>query len=300
MTVAATLQFDTPAYYNLYMTCHAHGWKYLAPFSWNDDTQTLQFAVLVDQAAIDIACRQKGNIIECALLSQTNVTASQRRTVCKMIFRSLSLATDTRPLLEKAEKAGQDYAGLVRQGAGRLLRSPTLWEDAAKTLFTTNCTWALTRKMCDALCTESFAPKTPSSIHPFPRPQSLTVFTPEQLKTRIPVGYRARYLSALAQRFATDPYLDNLESNGYGYGAADGIVRALQGFADYGCTHLLVMAGYFEKIPVDTTVVSFLKKTYRARKPDSFIARHYRKWGPHRWWGYKLDRMLRQKNWIGE
>ena len=282
------------------MTCHAHGWKNLAPFSWDNDTHTLQFAVLVEESAIDIACRQKRNAIECLISSHHKLTKPQRNAVRKMVCRSLSLDADTRPLLEKAEKIDPEYAMLVRQGAGRLLRSPTLWEDAAKTLFTTNCTWALTQKMCKALSSEKFVRPTPLGACPFPHPQTLAAYLPERLKKLAPVGYRARYLTALAECFAKDPYLEKLESDGHDYHAADRIVRSFQGFADYGCAHLLVLAGYFEKIPVDTTVVSFLKKNYRVRKPRSFIARHYRKWGKDQWWGYKLDRMLARQNWIGE
>lgn len=300
MSATTVLRFECPAYYDLYMTCHAHGWKNLAPFSWDDRTHTLRFAALVDDSAVDIVCRQKRQAVSCLIASHRKLTTAQRDTVRKMICRSLSLNCDTRPLLEKAEKIDPEYAPLVRKGAGRLLRSPTIWEDAAKTLFTTNCTWALTRKMCGALCTKGFVPETPSGIYPFPLPQFLAAHRPEQIKIQAPVGYRARYLKALAERFALDPELNRLESNGYDYGAADRIVRALQGFADYGCAHLLVMAGYFDKIPVDTTVVSFLKNTYRVRKPDSFIARRYGKWGTYKWWGYKLDRIIRNNNWIGQ
>jgi len=300
LTTAVTVQFACPANYDLYMTCHAHGWKNLAPFSWDDETGALHFSVLIDKSSVDIECCQIRSKIKSRILAHKKLSASRLNAVRKMIYRSLCLDVDTRLLMEKAEKVAPEFGALVRKGAGRLLRAPTLWEDAAKTLFTTNCTWALTQKMCKALCTEKFVQPTPSGICPFPHPQTLAAYLPERLKKLAPVGYRARYLTALAECFAKDPYLENLESDGHDYHAADRIVRALQGFADYGCAHLLVLTGYFEKIPVDTTVVSFLKKNYRVRKPRSFIARHYRKWGKDRWWGYKLDRMLARQNWIGQ
>jgi hypothetical protein len=300
LTAAVTIQFVYPENYDLYMTCHSHGWKNLAPFSWDDKTGTLHFSLVIDKSSMDIECRQVRSKIECRILAHKKLSASRLNTAGKMIHRSLCLGVDTRPLMEKAERVAPEFGALVRKGAGRLLRAPTLWEDAAKTLFTTNCTWALTQKMCRALCREDFVPPTPSGACPFPHPQTLTAYLPEQLKKLAPVGYRARYLTALAERFKKDPYLENLESDGHDYLAADRIVRSFQGFADYGCAHLLVLAGYFDRVPVDTTVVSFLKKNYRVRKPLSFIERHYRKWGKNRWWGYKLDRMLAGQNWIGE
>ncbi|HEX2031748.1 MAG TPA: hypothetical protein VHL78_10150, partial [Actinomycetota bacterium] len=36
-------------------------------------------------------------------------------------------------------------------GAGRMIRSPTVFEDVVKTLCTTNCSWALTTRMITAL-----------------------------------------------------------------------------------------------------------------------------------------------------
>jgi hypothetical protein len=300
MTAAVTVEFACPNNYDLYMTCHAHGWKNLAPFSWDDETGTLHFSAILDESSLDIECCQIRSKIKSRILAHEKLSASGLDAAKKMICRCLSLEADTRPLMEKAEKIGPEYARLVRKGAGRLLRAPTLWEDAAKTLFTTNCTWALTQKMCSALCTEKFARPAPSGACPFPHPETLAAYLPDRLKELAPVGYRARYLTALAESFAKDPFLKNLESNGHDYHIADRMVRSFPGFADYGCAHLLVLAGYFEKIPVDTTVVSFLKKNHRVRKPQSFIARHYRKWGKDRWWGYKLDRMIAKQNWIGE
>ena len=42
----------------------------------------------------------------------------------------------------------------VVDGAGRMLRSPTVFEDLVKTICTTNCTWSATVRMVTALVTE--------------------------------------------------------------------------------------------------------------------------------------------------
>ena len=43
------------------------------------------------------------------------------------------------------------FEWIARDGAGRLLRSPTVYEDLVKSICTTNCTWAVTKKMVAAL-----------------------------------------------------------------------------------------------------------------------------------------------------
>ena len=44
-----------------------------------------------------------------------------------------------------------DFNWIPAQGAGRLLRSPTVFEDLVKMICTTNCSWALTDKMVTGL-----------------------------------------------------------------------------------------------------------------------------------------------------
>jgi thermostable 8-oxoguanine DNA glycosylase len=115
-----------------------------------------------------------------------------------------------------------------------------------------------------------------------------------------PVGYRAAYLKALAEVFAHASPFEAVEKNRCDYKAADKLFRQLKGFADYAAAHLLLLAGYYNEIPVDTVVVAYLKKNHHVRKPKSFIDRHYRKWGKFKWWGYKLEKMLNHQNWLGD
>ncbi len=213
-----------------------------------------------------------------------------------MISRSLGLNHDIAELLNMAQKIGPEYAQLIEKGAGRLLRAPTLWEDAAKTLFTTNCSWSLTQKICAAACSKTFTRPTSSGAFPFPSPEEIAGYTAGQLKQLMPVGYRAAYLKPLAGLFINASTFEQVETNGCDYTTADKLFRQLKGFGDYATAHLLILAGYYGEIPVDTVVVAYLKKRHRVRKPNSFISRHYRKRGKYKWWGFKLEKMLHSQN----
>jgi len=294
-----TIQLGTPDYYDLSMTCHAHGWMNLAPFRWDPDSQTLHFPAFIDDIPVDIKTTQKGQKVVASIVSHARLADDQIDSAGNIIRRALDLNANTTQLLGIAERVGEEYVSIIKKGAGRLLHAPTLWEDAAKTLFTTNCTWGLTQKMCIAACSDIFSKAAPSGAYPFPSPQSIAGYLPAQIKKLMPVGYRSDYLIPLAERFAQDPTLSAIETNGYNYPEADKLVRALKGFADYGVAHLLILAGYFNEVPVDTVVVSYLKKNYRVRKPRSFIDRTYRKWKQYKWWGLKLEKIIRYQNWIG-
>jgi 3-methyladenine DNA glycosylase/8-oxoguanine DNA glycosylase len=294
------LIFRIPPHYCLNMTCHAHGWKNLAPFKWSDESKSLSFAAIIGENPVDIEVIQSGGSLKTTLRSHRKLDSKSLGEVRQVTTRSLDLDTETDNLLKVAEKFGEDYVKLIENGAGRMLRAPSLWEDAAKTLFTTNCSWSLTKKMCESACSGRFSKPAPSGLCPFPSSETLSKYSAQDIRKLIPVGYRANYLIELAERFSDDPLLGDIETNGYNYTEANKYVIRSKGFGDYACAHLLVLAGYFDKIPVDTVVVSFLKKNYQVRKPESFIKRKYGKWGEYMWWGFKLDKMLKRQNWLGD
>ena len=292
--VKTTITIGCPEFYNLHMTCHAHGWKNLAPFIWSDKPNSLSFAVFIGEEPVDIEVVQNGNSLKATLHSHQKLDRKSINEARQIVTRSLDLKTETDSLLKVAEKFGDDYVSLIKKGAGRMLHAPTLWEDAAKTLFTTNCSWSLTKKICESACSDRFSEPAPSGRYPFPSAEKLSEYSAKNIGTLIPVGYRADYLIELAKRFSEDPFLGNIESNGYDYKSAYQYIINSKGFGNYACNHLLVLAGYFDRIPVDTVVVSYLKENYRVRKPESFIKRKYGKWGKYMFWGLKLEKMLQQ------
>jgi 3-methyladenine DNA glycosylase/8-oxoguanine DNA glycosylase len=286
------LSLDTPRFYDLYATCHAHGWKNLLPFHWDDDNKLLQFTAYVAEMPVDFEASQSNACVIVTLRSAKSLSVQQIEAARSLVTRSLCLNIDTAPLLEISKKVGPEYVRLIKMGAGRLLRAPTLWEDAAKTLFTTNCTWSLTTKMCESFCSDVFSKAAPSGVYPFPTAEKIARYSPKALNKVSPVGYRSEYLIGLAKHFTKDPLLGSIESNGLDYEVADAVVRKIKGFGDYATAHMLILAGYYDKVPIDTVVVAYLKENHRVRKPQSFIDRHYRKWGKYKWWGLKLENYL--------
>jgi len=294
--------FKTPCpdNYCLEMTCHIHGWKNLSPFEWNPEDNSLSFACWAGDWPVDVKTIQSGKTIKAFIKSHNSLDDKNKEELSCLIRRSLGLDTDTKNLLKKAKQLGAEYERLVLSGAGRMLRTPTLWEDAAKTLFTTNCSWSLTKKMCQAACSDKFCKPTPKGRYPFPMPEIFVQFESFDLKKLMPIGYRSEYFINLAKHFSQDPSLKGIEINGYDYQTAYQLVSSLRGFGPYASTHLMLICGYFDRIPVDTVVISYLKSNYRFRKPEAFIDRHYKKWKEYKWWGLKLEKILKRENWLGD
>ncbi|MBI3325123.1 MAG: hypothetical protein HYZ81_00240 [Nitrospinae bacterium] len=89
-------------------------------------------------------------------------------------------------------------------GWGRLLRSPTMFEDVIKTICTTNTRWSGTKRMIAKLVTtlgDRYAEH--STLHAFPTPEAIARAQPAVFTTVIPLGYRAASIQQLAVSVAT-------------------------------------------------------------------------------------------------
>jgi N-glycosylase/DNA lyase len=67
-----------------------------------------------------------------------------------------------------------DFNWIPTQGAGRLLRSPTVFEDLVKMICTTNCSWALTEKMVTGLV-ENLGRESTKGQRTFPTPEAMAL-----------------------------------------------------------------------------------------------------------------------------
>ncbi len=293
------LTIDCPPYYSLYTTCHTHGWKYLAPFEWDDDAHVLRFALFAPNSSVDVAAHQQGRRVHIEMEWRGRLCQEAREYSLTAVRRALGLDADTSELLRVARGVGKRYEHLVHGGVGRMLRSPTLWEDAAKTLFTTNCSWALTEYMAAGLCSAAFVAPAPSGRFPFPAPEVLASLSSEKLRRAAPLGYRASYLRSLAEVFVRDPSLGQIEGNGMDWAGSYAAALKLRGFGPYAASHLAVLAGHYDAIPIDSEVIAYARQHLGTANPRR-IQKAYRHWGQFAWWGYKMDRMLRRRNWLGD
>jgi len=285
-----------PKYYNLRTTCNAYGWVELAPFYWDDGADTLGATVSVSEGAVDLKIEQHKSDIIIHTHSRKDLTESHLNEIQSLLKRILDIEVNNSKLHEIAVTIGSKYPSLIEHGAGRLLHSPALWEDAAKTLFTTNCSWALTKKISEEICIAFSTSTSPLGKYPFPSPEIVAELNESELRNLVPIGYRAPYLISLAKEFSDNQVLIKLEDKSRSFKEAKNIVMNLKGFGTYAATHVLVMAGYYDEIPVDSVMKYYLNKTYGDDLPISVLIENiYSKWGRYKWWGMKLDKMNRRK-----
>ena len=275
-----------------------HGWKNLAPFSWNENKQCLNFALLANNEPVEVAVEQHNGDIVITLISLSALNAIQQAIVNDAVIRALDLTTDTTELYRLSKSINSKYATLVRKGAGRMLRSPTLWEDAAKTLFTTNCSWGLTKIMCQSACSANFSVATAQGGYPFPAVDKICRSTETRLKEKMRVGYRAGFLKKLAAVLKQDQGSMDIEN--FSEDELRHYFGSLAGFGPYATNHILVLCGFYNQIPVDSVVKSYIKQRHQTDDCINYIESCYEKWGEYKWWGMKLEMIASSANWLGD
>ena len=177
------------------------------------------------------------------------------------------------------------FAWVARRGAGRILRAPTLFEDAVKVLATTNCTWGLTKLMVTNLI-ERFDRGGAFPDAPFVAGLSARALAAAKW------GYRAPYLAAFARRVASGKLdLARWEDPGLPDEEVEKEIRAEKGFGPYAADTLGRLLGRHRRLGLDAwsrkKVVS-LRFRGRAVK-DARVARFYAPFGPHAGLAFWLD-----------
>jgi 3-methyladenine DNA glycosylase/8-oxoguanine DNA glycosylase len=173
-------------------------------------------------------------------------------------------------------------------GAGRMLRSPTVFEDVVKTICTTNCAWSATVRMVDALVTHLGDPALGGNgplSNAFPTPAAMAAAPESFYRDVVRAGYRGAYLIALAR--AVDDGSINLES----WASAtpdvlpdlelEAALLAVRGVGPYAAAHIMMTLGRHSRLILD----SWTRPKYarlggrRNAVSDRQIERRFRRYG---------------------
>ncbi|MEA2498313.1 MAG: hypothetical protein QOH26_718 [Actinomycetota bacterium] len=179
----------------------------------------------------------------------------------------------------------------VTLGAGRMVRSATVFEEVVKTICTTNCAWSATVRMVTALVQHLGEPAAGVSStdwegHAFPSPEAIAGAGEKFFKEVVRAGYRGPYLIALA-RSVRDGELD-LEV--LGRATPDEIsdeeveqtLLALPGVGPYAAAHVMMMLGRYSRLILDSwTRPTYARIVGKRSVADATIARRFRRFGPY-------------------
>ena len=177
-------------------------------------------------------------------------------------------------------RADDGLAWVVR-GAGRMMRSPTVFEDVVKTICTTNCAWSATVRMTTALV-EHLGAEAPDGRRAFPGPAGMAEAGDDFYRDVVRAGYRGAYLRTLALAVAegaldlealNDPELSDDE-------VAERLL-ALPGCGPYATAHIMMLLGRYSRLILDSWTRPKYARVNGRKAADRKIERRFRRYGDY-------------------
>lgn len=200
-----------------------------------------------------------------------------------------------------AAAASDPELSWVTAGAGRMVQSPTVFEDVVKTICTTNCAWSATVRMVHAIVQHlgdpaAGAPGDGPWGRAFPTPGAMAEAGEPFFRDVARAGYRGAYLVALSRSVDEG----DLDLEWFGRASAEELpdeeleerLLALPGVGPYAAAHIMMTLGRYHRLILDSWTrptyaklvsssgaVDPAKKVGRKAVTDAAIQRRFRRYG---------------------
>lgn len=275
---------------------YSHGWARLAPTEWDEQRQRLR---RVERLA-------SGNVVDLALTAQEHgavavdvshvgsLPAADAAEIERKLSHMLRLDENFSEFYALCAARGGRWS-VVSAGLGRLLRSPTVFEDVIKTIATTNTQWGGTKAMVRGLVDALGAPyPADPARRAFPTPEAIAAAPPETLSAAR-FGYRAPYVHELARRVvAGELDLEGMLDGRLSTAELRHELLRLKGVGPYAAATLLMLLGRYDALGYDTVLRDFVSRRYfdGERRPEREMLAVYDDWGRWRYLAYWFEMWL--------
>jgi 3-methyladenine DNA glycosylase/8-oxoguanine DNA glycosylase len=260
---------------DLWRTLASHGVADLPPNVIDDQARTFETTLALPRnraRTIRIRAGRPGRV----LVEGKGIAASDGPAVKEAAQHILRLDADLSGFYDAArDDPDLDWASI---GAGRMLRSPTVFEDVVKTICTTNCAWSATVRMTTALV-EHLGLEAPGGRHAFPTAAAMAQAGENFYRDTVRAGYRGAYLHALAADVATgaldlealnDPELPDEQ-------VAERLL-ALPGCGPYATAHMMMLLGRYSRLILDSWTRPKYARLNGRKAADGTIERRFRRY----------------------
>jgi len=275
------VEFDLPAYkpFNFHNTVRSHGWAQLAPFEYSEVNDILSYVLRL----------RTGKVIELHVqgaqdgihVRTENLIKSEREEVAQTVAWMFGLDMDFSDFYAAAANEPK-LAHVVEKAYGRVLRSSTFFDDVIKTILTTNTLWGATKRMNLNLIA-SFGDPLPSTDRmAFPTPASIASGTPDLLKEKVRVGYRAPSIHELAVRVDSGELdIESFKTSTLSTLELRKELLKIKGVGPYAAANLLMILGRGDFIPVDSWALKLVSHEWYDGKPvtPKQVEAHFEDWG---------------------
>ncbi len=275
-----TIVLESPYLLSLRSTVMSHGWSGLAPWTWDDQSESISRPErLPSGARVRIGAKQETpNSIQVAVEGR-GVGPLGLEWARATVARWLSADWDPREAIATATPIDAAIAKAIRDGAGRFLRGSTFYEDFAKTLCTIQIAWSGTRRMVESLVDLGDGL--------FPTPRDILDAGEDELRANARLGFRAPNLVESTKELLKRGLIDASGHDGDVARITYDELISLPGIGPYAASHNLMLLHDFSRVPVDSAVSRSALARY-GLAPDE-IDGFFERWGEYRFLGYKLS-----------
>ena len=253
-------------------TIRSHGLASLKPASIAVDG-SYDVALRVAGAPLALTLRPDGAALRIHAARKTGARAAEEaRAQVRRMFR---LDDDLAAFYAMARD--DESLAWTGVGAGRMMASPTVFEDVVKTICTTNCAWSGTIRMVEALVDDLGGGA-------FPSAEMMAKARESWYRDVARAGYRGAYLRELAKSVADGSVdLEALRpAAGMSDDACEEALLALPGVGPYAAAHAMQLLGRHHRLILDSwTRPTYLRLSGKRRANDASIVRAFKRYGAY-------------------
>lgn len=287
--MGSRLTISVPRDYVLSRDYCSYGYFLLEPNHWEPRARMLSRILDLDDGPSRLDVLQEGKVgTPLAVRADRGLSRREREQVTMLLTRMLRLDEDHSEIRD-FHRVDPRWR---RAGRGRLMRSPTLFEDVVKTVTSCNVTWPSTVTMNRRLC------EVVGRGGAFPSPQRLARTRPATLRARCRVGYRDARLIELAELFSTSPTrggldLDRIQDPNTPDDELWDTLIDLPGIGPYAAANIMQLLGRYHRLPLDTESVRHGKTVLAFKGSDKQVmkrvGRHFEPFGRHAFRSYWFE-----------
>jgi 3-methyladenine DNA glycosylase/8-oxoguanine DNA glycosylase len=251
----------------------SHGWVQLEPFARDEATGGLRRVErLASGRVVELRIWEAPGAVQVNVMEA--LTEAEQVELSDKVSWMLGLDQDFSAFFVLARQEPK-LAGVMENAQGRLLRSPTLFEDVVKTILTTNTAWSGTKRMVGSLVARFGSPLPASAVTPrakarmaFPTPEQVAAADEAMLRGEVRLGYRAPYILELARSVASGALdLEALKHTELATSELRKRLLALKGVGAYAAANLLMILGRYDFLPVDSWALRMVSHEWYGGEP---------------------------------
>jgi 3-methyladenine DNA glycosylase/8-oxoguanine DNA glycosylase len=277
----------------------------MAPFEYAEEANLLNYVIRLETGKVlEIQIREAPGGI--SVETKVKLTKTEVDELTETVTWMFGLEMDFSAFYTVAKKEPK-LAHVEQKAYGRVLRSPTLFEDVVKTILTTNTLWAATKRMNLNLMKQFgrrlnspmgvSKPDGDSEKHAFPNPAEIAASSPEVLKEAVRVGYRAPSIHELAVHVASGKLdLESLKTSDLPTLELRKELLKIKGVGPYAAANLLLILGRGDFIPVDSWAMKLVSHEWYDGEPvtPKQVEEHFESWGEFKglaywFWDWKYE-----------